>query len=135
MYVPSPLLDQSPSGIRREFESVSQSAHRLWHLHRSVEVRTIAGTSHAVTAEDFGCWLETTNNAAVSISVPAIDMPDDQQGPTFTVRQRGDGQVTIDAAAGATVQCAGTASTRAKFAAVTVQLVADDLWAVCGDYT
>lgn len=107
-----------------------------WHYlggSSEVPVKTVTNTSYTIGATDYGYWIEANNGSAMTFELPAINM-NGALGKSIIVRQKGDGQVTFTAGSGATVQCAGTAKTRAKYSAVGLQLVADDTWAVVGDY-
>lgn len=99
------------------------------------------GTAHTLLLTDapaaslYQGILPMTNAAAILVTVPddaAVNFP---PGTILQVIQMGVGQVTVAAAAGASVVSAASLTTRAQFSTLVLTKVAAHSWVLSGDMT
>lgn len=101
----------------------------------------MASTSTALAAYTFvladaGTVLETTNGAAVTVTVPPNSAVAFPVGTVIEVHQLGAGQVTLAPGVGVTLRSRGAAlKITGQYGVVSLRKRATDEWVVAGDLT
>lgn len=95
-----------------------------------------AGSGYTFVLGDANTLVETTNSAAVTLTVPPNSAVAFPVGTSISVRQYGAGQVTLTPAAGVNLRSRGGALKAAgQYAELTMTQRAVDEWVVSGDLT
>jgi len=94
---------------------------------------TVTGTSYSLNAADAGALVKTTNSSAVTITVPSNASVAYAARTVISIVQYGAGQVTIQGAAGVTINSRATVDTTiGQYATATLIRMAADEWLMFG---
>lgn len=95
------------------------------------------GTTYTLTLADNGQLVTASNASAITITIPANSTTAFAIGAQVNIAQTGVGQVTIQGAAGVTINSTGATATapkiRAQYGSATCVKTASDTWLVIGD--
>ena len=95
---------------------------------------SVTGTAYSPSRTDGGRVLETTNAAAVTVTLPPTVTAGWLIGTTLQVYQAGAGQVTLAGAVGVTLRSAGgKLRTAAQYSVISLRMRANDEWVIWGD--
>ncbi len=95
---------------------------------------TVTGTSYSLNAADAGALVKTTNSSAVTITVPSNASVAYAARTVISIVQYGAGQVTIQGAAGVTINSRASVDTTAsQYAIATLIRMAADEWLLFGE--
>ena len=95
---------------------------------------SVTGTAYTPAKADGGRVLETSNAAAVTITLPPSSTTAWRIGTLMQVYQGGAGQVTIVGGAGVTLRSSGGKfKTVAQYSVISLRMRATDEWVVSGD--
>ena len=106
----------------------------LLRLDSPKTIRTITGTTGALTAADLNAHIRTTSGSATTLTVPTAETVAFPVGAEITVVQGGAGAVTIAAASGVTLNKLSTVQLQvlARYGEVKLRKVDTNTWDVTG---
>lgn len=96
-------------------------------------IKTVSGTTYQLLAADAGKIIRFTNAAAITVTVPLETTESIGIGKIFTLRQIGDGQITVSPETGAVnLESEVGLKSRAKYAYISLDKELTDTWGVAG---
>lgn len=90
-------------------------------------------TERTLGVGDASAWIRCTNAGAINVIVPPQADEAWLAGTEVVIEQAGEGQVTVVAASGVTINSSETLLTRAQFAVVALKRVGADEWTLTGE--
>lgn len=97
------------------------------------DVITESTTSRTLATSDGGSYIRCTNPSPVTITVPTDATAGWSTELEILIEQAGNGQVTVSAAGGVTINTSETLKTEKQYSVIGLKRVGSDTWTLFGE--
>lgn len=97
------------------------------------DVITESTTSRTLSTDDGGTYIRCTNASPVTITVPTDATGGWSTELEILIEQAGNGQVTVSAAVGVTINTSETLKTEKQYSVIGLKRVGSDTWTLFGE--
>lgn len=113
-------------------KTIDGSLNTLTNINQDLSLNAQTGTTYTIAATDKNKLVTLDNASAITVTVPANATTAFATGSQVNIQQIGAGQVTVQGAAGVTINGTGT-KTRAQWSAATLIKTDTNVWTMVGD--
>ena len=113
-------------------KTIDGASNTLTNINLDLTLNAQTGTTYTIVLSDKNKLVTLDNASAITLTVPANATSAFATGAQVNIQQIGAGQVTVQGAAGVTINGTGT-KTRAQWSAATLVKTATNTWTLIGD--